>query len=34
MKELSQKESLSITGGYFPPTEEQLGGTVGKIESY
>lgn len=26
MKDLSKKEILSITGGYFPPTEEQLEG--------
>ena len=24
MKELNKDENLSITGGYFPPTEEQL----------
>jgi hypothetical protein len=24
MKELNKNENLSITGGYFPPTEEQL----------
>ena len=23
MKELNKDENLSITGGYFPPTEEQ-----------
>lgn len=29
MKELNKDENLSITGGYFPPPEEQLG----KLES-
>lgn len=24
MKKLNQNESLLITGGYYPPTEEQL----------